>query len=282
MKIFKNKLAVTIIVLSVAFLGIIVYSIKSDQKGSVSGGAGSVVSPLQKIVYNVNNKVKGFVDFLLNFSEVKEENERLTNANIELENKLLEYNNFKEENERLREVLKLTESKKNYAYLGCNIIGYSGGNFLDGYIIDKGEKDGIVKDMVVISAKGLVGQVVSTGSNWAIVESLISPNIAVSIMVDSTRETTGILKGYKDSKNNSIVKVENIPLDSKIKEGDVIMTSGLGEIYPKEIRIGEVMSVETDNVKVMKSAIVKPYVDFDNLEELVVVVPNDIRDIKYD
>lgn len=282
MKFFKNKLAVTIIVLSVAFFGIIIYTIKSDQKDIVSGSAGNIVSPLQKIIYGVNDKFKGFVDFFLNFSEVKEENKQLTKSNIELENKLLDYNKFKEENERLREVFKLTESKDNYTYLGCNIIGYSGGNFLDGYIIDKGEKDGIVKDMVVISPKGLVGQVVSTGSNWANVESLISPNIAVSIMVDSTRESTGILKGYKDKKNNSIVKVEDIPLDSKIKEGDVILTSGLGMIYPKEIRIGEVKSVETDNVKVMKSAIVEPYVDFDKLEELFVVIPSETREIKYD
>ncbi|MGL5086217.1 MAG: rod shape-determining protein MreC [Clostridium sp.] len=282
MKIFKNKLAVTIIVLSVAFLGIIIFTIKSDQKDVVSGGAGSIVTPLQKIVYGANNKLKGFVDFLLNFSEVKSENKELTSENIKLENKLLEYNKFKDENERLREALKLTESKNNYTYLGCNIIGYSGGNFLDGYIIDKGEKDGLVKDMVVISNKGLVGQVISTGSNWATVESLISPNIAVSIMVDSTRDSTGILKGYKDKKNNNIVKVENIPLDSKIKEGDVILTSGLGMIYPKEIRIGEVKSVETDNVKVMKSAIVEPYVDFNKLEELFVIIPKDTREIKYD
>ena len=282
MKIFKNKLAVTIIVLSVAFFGIIVYTIKNDQKDVLSGGAGSIVSPLQKIVYGANDKLKGFADFLLNFSAVKADNKQLTKENIELENKLLEYKTLKDENERLREVFKLTESKDKYTYLGCNIIGYSGGNFLDGYIIDKGEKDGIVKDMIVISNKGLVGQVIFTGSNWATVESLISPNIAVSIMVDSTRDTTGILKGYKDSKNNNIVKVENIPLDSKIAEGDVIMTSGLGMIYPKEIRIGEVISVETDNVKVMKSAIVKPYVDFNKLEELFVIVPSETRDIKYD
>ena len=282
MKLFKNKLAVTIIVLSVAFLGIIIYTINSEEKDAISGSAGSVVSPLQKIVYGANNKLKGFVDFLLNFSEVKEENEKLTSINIELENKLLEYNKFKEENERLREVFKLTESKNNYTYLGSNIIGYSGGNFLNGYIIDKGEKDGIAKDMVVISAKGLVGQVSSVGSNWAIVESLISPNIAVSVMVDSTRESTGILKGYKDNKNNNIVKVENIPLDSEVKEGDVILTSGIGLVYPKEIRVGEVISIETDNVKVMKSATVKPYVDFDNLEELFIVIPTETREIKYE
>lgn len=281
MKFFKNKLAVTIIVLSVAFLSVIVYTVSSQQKDIVSSGVGSVVSPLQKVVYKINDKIKGSLGFVFNFSKVKQENEDLANKNIELENKLLEYDKLKDENERLREVLNFKNSKNNYDYLGCEIIGYSGGNFTDGYIIDKGEDQGLKKGMVVIANKGLVGQVTSTGSNWAIVESLINENIAVSVMVNSTRETTGILKGYRDHNNQNLTQVTNLPMDSAIKEGDVILTSGLGQIYPKEVRIGEVISVETDNVKVMKSAIVKPYVDFNKLEELFVVVPKETREIKY-
>lgn len=282
MKFFKNKLAVTIIVLSVAFLGIIIYTVNSDQKGALSSGVGSVVSPLQKIVYKVNDKIKGTMDYFLNFSNVKEENERLTSENIELQNKLLEYNKIKEENERLREVVNFKNSKNNYDYLGCEIIGYSEGNFANGYIIDKGENDGLKKGMVVIVDKGLVGQITTTGSNWAIVENLINENIAVSVMVNSTRETTGILKGYKNNGSENLTQVTNLPMDSEIKPGDVIVTSGLGQVYPKEVRIGEVVSVETDDIKVMKSAIVKPYVDFNKLEELFVVIPKETREIKYD
>lgn len=282
MKFLKNKLAVTIIVLSVAFLGIIIYTINNEQKGIVSSGVGSAVNPLQKVVYNINDKIKGTLDFFLNFSKVKEENDQLTEENIELQNKLLEYDKLKEENDRLREVLNFKDSKNNYDYLGCEIIGYSGESFSSGYIIDKGEDDGLKKDMVVISNKGLVGQVTTVGSNWARVESLLSENIAVSVMVNSTRETTGILKGYVTHSNENLTKVTNLPIDSAIKEGDVIVTSGLGQIYPKDIRVGEVVSVETDEVKVMKTAIVKPYVDFNKLEELFVVIPKDTREIKYD
>ncbi|GAB6169298.1 rod shape-determining protein MreC [Clostridium carnis] len=282
MRFLKNKLAATIIVLSVAFFGIIIYTINNDTKDIVSSGAGSVVSPLQKIVYKINNKIKGSLDFFLNFSVIKEENKNLTEENIELKNKLLEYNTLKEENDRLREVLNFKDSKNNYDFLGCEIIGYSQGNFASGYTIDKGEKDGLKKGMVVVANKGLVGQITSTGSNWAIVESLINENIAVSIMVNSTRETTGILKGYKNHNNDNLTQVTNLPINSTIKEGDVIVTSGLGKIYPKEVRIGEVVSVETDDVKVMKSAIVKPYVDFNKLEELFVVIPKETREIKYE
>lgn len=282
MKRHKNKLAATVIVLSVAFLGIIIYTMNNEKKDAISSGLGSAINPLQKVVYSISDKVKGTLDFFLNFSTVKGENKELTKENIELKNKLLEYDKLKEENDRLREVLNFKNSKDNYDYIGTEIIGYSGESFSEGYIIDKGENDGLKKDMVVISDKGLVGQVTSTGSNWAIVQSLLNENIAVSVMVNSTRETTGILKGYVTRTNNGLTKVTNLPLDSEVKEGDVILTSGLGQIYPKEIRVGEVISVESDEIKVMKTAIVKPYVDFNKLEELFVIIPKETREVKYD
>lgn len=280
MKPFKNKLAVTIIVLSVAFLGIILFSVKNGSN-NISSGIGSVVSPLQKIVYKVNDKIKDSLDFFVNFSKVKQENEELKIKNSELENKMVEYNTLKGENERLREVLNFTKNKNNYDYVGTNIIGYSGGSISDGYVIDKGTNDGIEKDMILINYQGLVGKVIRSESNYSIVETILNENMAVSVMVDSTRETTGILRGYSNKNDDELVKVYNLPIDSKIKEGDVILTSGLGMIYPKEIRVGEVVSVETDNVMVMKNALVKPYVDFNKLEELFVVVPKDKINVKY-
>ena len=281
MKFFKNKLAVTIIVLSVAFLGLIIKSSQNIEKDSITSGIGSAINPLQKSIYSITDGIKGALDFFLNFSEVKEENLSLTKENIELKNKLLEYETLKEENDRLKEVLDYKESKSDYNYIGCEIIGYSGESFLKGYIINRGENDGLQKDMVVISNKGLVGKITSTGSNWAIVESILSENIAVSVMVNSNRENIGILKGYVNGTNKAITETENIPMNSNIKEGDVIITSGLGEVYPKEIRIGEVVKIETDEIKVTKTAIVKPYVDFDKLEDLFVIVPKDTREIKY-
>lgn len=278
MKPFKNKLAVTIVVLSVAFLGIIVLSIKGNSN-IISSGVGGVISPLQKLVYTVNEKVKGSFDFFINFSNVKKENEELTAKNAELENKLIEYERMKDENTRLREMFDYSQTNANYDYLGCNIIGYSGGNISNGYIIDKGTKDGVEKDMVVITPAGLVGKVTKASSSFAIVQTILNENIAVAAMVESTDETTGILQGITDSKNKNLTELSNIPIESAIKEGDKILTSGLGEMYPKEIRIGEVISVEVDNVGIMKRAVVKPYVDFNKLEELFVVVPKEKVDI---
>lgn len=281
MKLFKNKLAVTIFLLSVAFCGMIIYSLQSDANG-ISSSVSTVVSPLQKIVYNINSRVKETVDFFLNFSEVKLENEELKEKNTKLANELIEYESLKDEVERLREALNFTESKNNYNYVGVNIIGYSGSSLSDGYIIDKGSNDGIAKNMVVVSSKGLVGKVTKVSSNFAIVQSILNENIAVAVMDQQTREAVGVLQGLSDKKDNNMPVVYNLPINSDVKEGDIIITSGLGKIYPKEIPVGTVVSVEEDNVKVMKSAVVEPFVNFNELEELFVVIPNsNIDEIEY-
>lgn len=282
MKLLRNKLAVTIIVLSVSFLVLIVYTVKNDNRSIIENGAGSTLNPVQSLVYKGTDKIKETLDFFLNFSEVKSQNKELINKNQELEDELTTYSDLKEENDRLREILNFEEERNNYNYIACDIIGYSGGNFLDGYVVNKGENDNVQKGMIVIAAQGLVGQVTSVGSNWSIIQSLVNENIAVSVMVESTRDAaTGYIKGFKDSKNSNLAKVYDLPMDSEVKEGDVIMTSGVGMLYPKEIRIGEVTHVEEDKVKVMKSAVVKPYVDFNKLEELFIVSPKDTREIKY-
>ena len=281
MKLLRNKLAVTIIVLSVSFLGLIVYTVKKENRSIIESGAGSTLNPIQSLVYKGTNSVKGTLDFFLNFSEVKAQNKELIEKNQELENKLSTYSDLKEENDRLRQILDFAEERDNYNYIACDIIGYSGGNFLDGYIVNKGKNANIQKGMIVIAAQGLVGQVTSVGENWSIIQSLVNENIAVSVMVESTREATGYLKGFKDSKNINLAKVYDLPMDSEVKKGDVIMTSGVGMLYPKEIRIGEVTDVIEDKVKVMKSAVIKPYVDFNKLEELFIVSPKDTREIKY-
>lgn len=281
MAFLKNKLAVTIIVLSVSFLILISYSVKREKVSVVENGVGSSLNTVQFAVYKIGNTVKGSLSFVFNFTNVKKENEALKKENDQLQNELVEYNSLLSENQTLKDDLNFKNQRSEYNYVGCNIIGRSGGNFLDGYIIDKGQKDNIKKGMVVVTSKGLVGQVTSIASNWSVVQSISNENIAVSGMVESTNETNGIIKGYKDENNRLLAKLYYLPLDSNIKKGDVILTSGYGNLYPKGIRIGEVIDIEEDKGKIMKNAVLQPYVDFNTLQQVLIIVPKDIRDIKY-
>ena len=143
------------------------------------------MNPLQKVAYTVNNGAKNFVDFFLNFSDVKEENKELTKENNKLQAELTEQYDLKIENDRLTALLDFKNQRQNYNYITANIESIAGGGIIDGYGIDKGTNDGIEKNMVVISANGFVGTVSSVASNWAIVQGIINQNTAVGVMVES-------------------------------------------------------------------------------------------------
>lgn len=278
MKFFRNKLAVTIVVLSVTFLILISFSVKNNNVFFMRNTAGVTFNSIQGGVYKLNNGIKQFLSFIINFSVVKSQNEELIKKNSELENKLVEYNSLKNENASLRKELDFKKERAEYKYIGCDIIGKGGNNVLDQFTINRGSNDGIKRRMVALTSDGLVGQVTHVEKNWSIVQSLANENLAVGGEPEKKENSDeiygqGIVKGYRDKSNNLLAKIYYLPVDSKIKKGDSILTSGIDNAYPKGIRIGSVISVELDKGKVMKNAVIKPYVDFDKIQEVLIVVP---------
>ncbi|MFD3157637.1 rod shape-determining protein MreC [Haloimpatiens sp. FM7330] len=287
MKFFKKRLTVAIIVLSVALLGVIGYSIKRDKITVIENGVGNVLSSVQGVIYNVCSEAKNSIKILAHFSEVKNQNEKLIKDNQELKDKLTRYESLEDENKRLRDVLNYKDQNSEYKYVGCNISGKSSNGYLEGYIINRGKKDGIDKKMAVINSKGLIGKVTSVGSNWAVVQTIESENIAVGGYIARTKQNSGIIKGYRDKNNKVLARLSYLPLNSDIKVGDEVLTGLVNVtskeiqpgIYPKGIKIGKVISVEEDKGKMMKSAVIEPYVDFDRIEEVFIVIPKVSRDI---
>ncbi|WP_291569419.1 rod shape-determining protein MreC [Clostridium sp. UBA4548] len=281
MKNIKNKLAVIVIILSVCFLFLIGYSVQKENVSLVENGVGATLNPIQGLFYKVGNSVKNSLSFIFSVNDIKKENEELRSRNSELENKVTQNVLLEQENQRLRGMLNFTDLRNEYNYIGCDIVGISGSNFLDGYVINKGKNVGIQKGMVAITGEGLVGQVTSVGDNWAIVQSLCNENIAVAGYELSTQESDGIVKGYKGNEDKFLAQITGLSIKSQVSKGDTILTSGLGGIYPKGIKIGEVLEVEEDKAAVVKNAIIKPSVDFNKLEQLIIVVPKETRDVKY-
>ncbi|NYC94963.1 rod shape-determining protein MreC [Clostridium acetobutylicum] len=242
MKLFKNRLTVTVIVLSVSFLLLISYSAKRKKVSFVENGVGTVLNSVQGFFYNINSDIKGFVGFVSNFSEVKAENQELKKKNSELKQKAASYDSLKRENTKLKKMFDFKQSKSEYNYVGGNIILKSGADALKGYVINKGSNDGIKVGMAVINDEGLIGQVTSVASNYCKIETISSENISVAALIQRTQVNDCIVRGYTDNedkeKNLSILTM--LPLNSDIKEGDTITTSGIGGDYPQDIIIGKV------------------------------------------
>lgn len=282
MKLFKNKLTVTIIVLSVSFLILIAYSFKRNSTSFVENGVGTTLNTVQGFFYKVNDNIKDFLGFVVNFSSVKDENDALKKRNSELEKKALLYDSLKKENDELKRDAKFEADKDQYKYVGCEIIQKGGGNVLKSYVISRGSKDGIAKGMAVLNADGLVGIISSASSNYSTVETICNESTVVAASIRRTGDNSGILKGYVDSDNEDLAQLTMLPLSTDVKKGDIILTSGIGGgYYPKDIVIGKITEVTTNASKGEKQAIVKPSVNFDKLEKVMVVIPKDTKEIKY-
>lgn len=281
MSFFRNKLAVAISLLSVGFLALIGYSIGRNNKSIFESGISGALNPVQKVIYKTSESASEFTHFVFSFTEVKKENNELIARNTELEKEVLDYNQLKAENESLHKQLDFKSINEYYKFITCNIINKSGGGFLDELTIDKGSDEGIAKGMVAVSPEGLVGQVISVSKGSSIIQTLGNENIGVTALVANNPDNEGIVKGYKDSNNNLMAKISSLKTEADIKKDDVVTTSGNGAIYPKGIRIGTITDVVTDNVKVMKTAVIKPFVDFNKLSSLFVIVPSDKINMKY-
>lgn len=281
MSFFKNKLAVIVVLLSIVFLLVIGFSFRNGKTSFVENGVGVVLNPVQGFIYNVGTKFKNSIGYLTNISTIKRENEMLKKENDELQEKALEYDSLKAQNDRLSSMLNFKSQRKEYKYLGGDIIGKSGGNYIDGLTINRGSSDGLRKGMVAISSSGyLVGQITVVYKNSSIIQTLSNENIAVGCMVQSTGEN-GIVKGYNNGGSEQLAMIYNLGKDSAVKKGDVVITSGIGGFYPKGLRVGVVTDVENDNGNLSKNAYIQPYIDINKLEEIFIVIPKDVNNIKY-
>jgi rod shape-determining protein MreC len=168
--------------------------------------------------------------------------------------------------ERLQGLLEFKQSADR-PVLAAQVIGLDPSGWFKSVIIDKGTNAGLNTDMPVVSATGVVGRIVSASRNYAKVLLIIDQNSAVDCLIQRSRER-GMVKG---------ISLENCKLDYMVKSsdvdaGDMVVTSGLGGVFPKGIPVGRVLSVNDISGKLFREIKVKPTVDFSKLEEVLVIL----------
>ena len=228
------------------------------------------VVPAQKYITLAGKWVEDRINFLISLKELGEENARLKEEIFYLEAEAAKLRNAESENAELRELLVINRMYPDYETIGAVIIAKDPGNWYANFIIDKGARDGLKNNMAVLAPGGLVGRIIETGANYAKVKTLIDDTSAVSARSSRTGEV-GVVKGDMRLMGEGLCRMELIDIDAEIVAGDEIVTSYLGEIYPPGIVIGVVTEINADAGGLTKYAIVKPGVDFKNLETVLVI-----------
>ncbi len=191
-----------------------------------------------------------------NLGQVMEQNQRL--AEVQLAN------------DRLRALLNFKQ-KSTHNVMAAEVVGRDPSPWFKTIIIDKGNDDGVQKAMPVVLAEGIVGQIVEVSDRYAKVLLIVDQNSAVDALVQSSR-ARGIIKGTMDGKCilHYALRKDNIGV------GDIIISSGLDGVFPKGLRIGQVSEVVRRNAGVFQDVVITPFVDFEKLEEVLIVVTEEV------
>lgn len=277
---FQNKLLTIVILLSLVFVVFIgLTASRRDRVSVFEGIVGNILTPVQKYIYMGGQRISNLFGFVSNIANISRENEELKKRIDELEKEIVDYQTVKSENDRLRDMLNFKDENKSYSYLGANVIGKGSGNWYDVFIIDKGKNQGVKKYYPVVTSKGLVGQVMEVGPNWSKVMAIIDENSRVGASISRTGDQ-GIVQGVPGLNGDKNCKIMYLPPSSDIKKDDFVVTSGISRFFPKNILIGTVVEISDDSTNFVKSAVIKPSVDFTKLEE-VFVITNAISDNDY-
>ena len=203
----------------------------------------------------------------MDIAGLRYENQVLREQNLRLSLEVLELREAGLENERLRGLLRFRREAGNaVAYLAARVVARDPDYVPNAVLIDVGRSDGVRERMPVVTADGLVGRVLETHSGSAVVQLLLDRNCRVSAIVQRRDRVRGIALC-----EDGTFYLEHVPLRAEITVGDVVVSSGLGGVFPKGLLVGYVERVGEEEQGLFREVILTTGVNFSNLEEVFVL-----------
>ncbi len=198
-------------------------------------------------------------------SGLRDENQRMKTEVEQLKTDNAQLSEMAIANDRLTELLEFNQ-RSPFRMTAAEVIGRDLSNWYRTIMINKGDKDGLSRDMGVVTPAGVVGRIVKTSAINAHVLLLVDPNSAVAALVQRTREE-GIVAGTE----KGLAQMKYLPAMADVKVGDLVITSGLAGGFPKGLPIGRVSRVEKKETDLTQQVEIIPDVDFGRLEEVLVI-----------
>lgn len=226
-----------------------------------------VTAPVEKSVRLVVNTVGDVWRGYFRLVGVQRENQHLKEEIQELRRELNLYRETARANQRLRDLLKFRESAASMPLLPAEVVAFDPSGWFKTVLIDKGQRDGLARDMAVVSSAGVVGRLIGVTNHYAKVLLILDRNSSVDALVQRSR-SRGILVGLGDGR----CSLRYVQRNDDVQVGDQVITSGMGGVFPKGLLVGQVEKVERGDAGLFQTVDVTPMVDFSRLEEVLVVL----------
>jgi rod shape-determining protein MreC len=264
---FSRRTVIIGLLVALITINIILLSVTSKYS---SFGPGRIAIPLigpiqQSVSYSVRF-VKGIWSHYFFLISAAKENESLKKALSQEKKKNNQLKEVELSNKRLRSLLNFQKTMA-HRVLAAEVIGEDPSPWFKAVTIDKGSADGVAKGLPVVVSEGIAGLVTDVTYRYAKVLLIIDQNSAVDALIQQSR-ARGIIKG--GFSNQCFLK--NVLRKYDIDIGDVVVSSGLDGVFPKGLRIGYISSVAKQKAGIFQEITVKPYIDFEELEEVLVLL----------
>ena len=267
---FSRQSIIFISIIFIIIINTIVLIISAKNFLSFKSSQSFAVSSISFIEKHINKSLlyvrNGFKNYFM-LVETEKENKQLRQQLYDKEQELNFCKEALRKNSRVKNLL-LFQTISQLETEVANVISRDFSSWFNTVTISKGSKNGIKKNMPVIVKKGVVGKIIEVYPNYSKVLLITDKNSAVSV-VDQESRTNCIAVGN----NFNSCKLKYAPADYKLKKGNTIITSGFDNVYPKGLKIGYISEIKEDKNDVFfQDIVMKTYVDFNLLEEVMVVL----------
>lgn len=248
-----------------------VLTVFSSSSAVLSNVAGTIATPFRTVGTVISNKVGEWKQYFTDFDALKAENDMLKRELAALEADIRQAEYDRDENALLRQLLKLTEQRRDLTFESALIVERDANNWASLMTINKGTLSDIaVGDCVLDQYGNLVGIISEAGLNWATVRTLLDSETGIGAKVFRS-SLNAVAEGDFGLMNEDRLSLGYLGTASDVMVGDLIVTSGLGDYLPSDIVIGYVEELRTSDDGLSRRAIIAPETDIDDLRELFVV-----------
>lgn len=254
----------------VVLLGVLIYALSAGSN-ALSNVFGIVSSPLLSAGTAATQSAMEFVNLDgMTKEQLKELYTDLSEENRKLREQLVEYYEMREENEAYENILSMKTAKPDLQLTSAGVVGRDPADVFYGFTINRGSVSGISRGDAVITEMGIVGVVEEVSATSSRVRSILSEKTQIGATAKEWDES-GVVMSDIQFANSGKVKLCYLTRDTKMQAGTLITTSGAGGIFPGDLLIGRVDSVERSNSDSSYYAIVTPYVDIKTVSDVFVI-----------
>ncbi len=226
-----------------------------------------ITSPFSKIFWRVGDGTNNFFGSFLNAKGLTQENNNLKEENQKLLSQIVLLQETIKTDQLVKEVVKNTQ-KENFKIVLAETIGLDG----DFILLNKGSDDGILENMPVISSqKVLYGKIYKVYKNYSQVMLISNKSSVVDIKIQNLDTTQTPISGAIKGSGNLSLYLDLVSSNDQIKEGDILITSGLEGVFPKDLLIGKIIKTDKNDLKPFQTAQVQSFFEIKNIENLFII-----------